>query len=82
MTPEVELRFEALRQLRLRIARQRGMPPYVICNDSTLKQLAQQAPADESALARIKGMGPYKIRMYGQAFLDVLRTEGKASARE
>ena len=82
MSREVEVRFEALRQLRTRIARERGMPPYIICHDSTLKQLALQAPADETALACVKGMGPYKIRMYGQAFLDVLRTEGKASARE
>jgi len=73
MTPEIEVRFEALRQLRTQIARERGMPPYIICHDSTLKALALQAPADEAALAGVKGLGPYKIRMYGQAFLDVLR---------
>jgi ATP-dependent DNA helicase RecQ len=75
MPPEVEVRFEALRQLRTQIAREKGMPAYVICHDSTLKQLALQAPVDESALAGVKGMGPYKIKMYGQAFLDVLRRE-------
>jgi ATP-dependent DNA helicase RecQ len=73
MSRDVEVRFEALRQLRTQIARERNMPPYVICHDSTLKQLALQAPADETALATVKGLGPYKIRMYGQAFLDVLR---------
>jgi ATP-dependent DNA helicase RecQ len=73
MTPEVEVRFEALRQIRTQIARERGMPPYIICHDSTLKQMALQAPADETALACVKGLGLYKIRMYGQAFLDVLR---------
>jgi ATP-dependent DNA helicase RecQ len=73
MTPEVEVRFEALRQIRTQIARDRGMPPYIICHDSTLKQMALQAPADETALAGVKGLGPYKIKMYGQAFLDVLR---------
>jgi len=73
MSPEIEIRFEALRQLRTRIAREKGMPPYVICHDSTLKQLALQAPADEAGLAGVKGLGPYKIKMYGQAFLDVLR---------
>jgi ATP-dependent DNA helicase RecQ len=51
------------------------MPPFVICHDSTLKRLALESPADETALARIKGMGSYKIRMYGQAFLEVLRHE-------
>ena len=49
------------------------LPAYVICHDSTLKELALQAPADEAGLAGVKGLGPYKIRMYGQAFLDVLR---------
>jgi ATP-dependent DNA helicase RecQ len=73
MDPKVETRFEALRQIRTQIARERGMPPYIICHDSTLKQLALQAPATEAALAAVKGLGPYKIRMYGQAFLDVLR---------
>jgi ATP-dependent DNA helicase RecQ len=75
MPPEVEVRFAALRNLRTQIARERNMPPYVICHDSTLKQLAMQAPADETGLAGVKGLGPYKIRMYGQAFLDVLRRE-------
>jgi ATP-dependent DNA helicase RecQ len=75
MSPEVETRFEALRTLRTQIARDRGMPPYIICHDSTLKQLALQAPANEAALACVKGLGPYKIRMYGHAFLDVLRRE-------
>jgi len=73
MSQEVEVRFAALRQLRTQIARERGMPAYVICHDSTLKELALQAPADEAALAMVKGLGAYKIRMYGQAFLDVLR---------
>lgn len=75
VTQEMEVRFEALRQLRARIARERGMPAYVICHDSTLKELAMQAPADEAGLAGVKGMGPYKIKMYGQAILDVLRRE-------
>jgi ATP-dependent DNA helicase RecQ len=74
MTHEMQLRFEALRQLRARIARERGMPAYVICHDSTLQELAREAPSSESALAGVKGMGPYKIKMYGQAFLDVLRS--------
>jgi ATP-dependent DNA helicase RecQ len=73
MSPEIEMRFQALRQLRMRIAREKGMPPYVICHDATLKQLAVLAPSDEAALAGVKGMGPNKIKMYGQAFLDVLR---------
>jgi ATP-dependent DNA helicase RecQ len=72
ITPEAEVRFEALRQLRAQIARERGLPAYVVCHDSTLKQLALLAPTNEEGLAGVKGMGPYKIKMYGQAFLEVL----------
>jgi ATP-dependent DNA helicase RecQ len=72
---EAQERFEALRELRARIARERGLPAYVICHDSTLKLIALSAPTDETALAGVKGMGPYKIKMYGAAFLEVLRRE-------
>ncbi len=76
MSPEIEVRFEALRELRTRIAREKGIsPPYVVCHDSTLKQLAIRKPRDAAALAGVKGMGPYKIKMYGEAFLDALRQE-------
>lgn len=75
MNDEAQQRFERLRELRARIARERGLPAYVICHDSTLKQLALQMPCDAAALAGVKGMGPYKIKMYGEAFLDVLRRQ-------
>jgi ATP-dependent DNA helicase RecQ len=67
-------RFEKLRALRLRIAQTRALPAYVICHDRTLKQIAIDAPADATALGRIKGMGPYKIKMYGEAFLEAMRS--------
>jgi ATP-dependent DNA helicase RecQ len=72
---DAQTRFERLRQLRAQIARTRGLPAYVVCHDTTLKQIASQSPADEISLGRIKGMGPYKIKMYGQAFLDALKSD-------
>jgi ATP-dependent DNA helicase RecQ len=71
--PETQARFEKLRQVRLEIARAKQLPPYVICHDSVLKTIARLVPADIESLQRIKGMGPYKIQMYGQAFLDAVR---------
>jgi len=73
--PEAVDRFERLRALRSRMAREKSLPPYVICHDTTLKELAQRAPATASDLESIRGMGPYKIKMYGQAFLDALRAD-------
>jgi ATP-dependent DNA helicase RecQ len=72
---ETQSTFERLRELRARIAREGNLPAFVICHDSTLKQLAIHKPRDAAALAGVKGMGPYKIKMYGEAFLDALKRE-------
>jgi ATP-dependent DNA helicase RecQ len=65
-------RFEKLRSLRSQLAREKQLPPYCVCHDSTLKQIARQAPGDLQSLERIKGMGPHKIKMYGDKILRAL----------
>jgi ATP-dependent DNA helicase RecQ len=70
---EAAIRFERLRALRTRLAREKSLPPYVICHDSTLKQIAARAPSDAMELGRIKGMGPAKVNQYGEAILAALR---------
>ena len=49
--------FEALRALRLRLARERGVPPYVIFHDTTLRELAKQKPTSLDALRHVYGVG-------------------------
>jgi ATP-dependent DNA helicase RecQ len=71
--PESLARFEKLRAKRLELARGKDLPPYVICHDSVLKEIALSPPADLEALQRVKGMGPYKVQAYGQALLDAVR---------
>ncbi len=71
--PETASRFERLRGVRLQLARERQLPSYRICHDSTLKAIAFNAPDDAAGLERIKGMGPHKVRMYGEAFLKALK---------
>jgi ATP-dependent DNA helicase RecQ len=73
LAPEAIDRFERLRAVRMRIARDKQLPPYCICHDSTLKLIAHFAPETIEALERVKGMGPYKVRMYGEAFLEAIR---------
>jgi ATP-dependent DNA helicase RecQ len=65
-------RFERLRAMRARIAREKNLPAFVVCHDSTLKRIAMDVPSDVAGLERIKGMGSYKVKMYGRAFLDAL----------
>ena len=76
LSPDAMARFERLRALRTQLAREKGLPSYCICHDSTLKLIADQAPGDVEALEQVKGMGPHKIKMYGRAFLQALREGG------
>jgi ATP-dependent DNA helicase RecQ len=71
--PDAVQRFERLRAARLQLARDRQLPPYCICHDTTLKLIARFPPGDVQGLERIKGMGPYKVKMYGEVFLSALR---------
>ena len=64
--------FAALREWRAGIARDEGMPAYVIAHDSTLAAIAEAKPSTLSALRRVKGMGPAKLEKYGDGILAVL----------
>jgi ATP-dependent DNA helicase RecQ len=72
LSPEAMQRFERLRAARTQIARDKQIPPYCVCHDSTLKLIAHFAPTDVEALEQVKGMGPYKVKQYGEAFLAAL----------
>ena len=65
--------FERLRALRLEIARARGVPPYVIFHDTTLRELARSRPASLEALRHVYGVGARKAEDLGAAVLDVIR---------
>ena len=64
--------FEILRQLRLRIAQQKGEPPFVIMSDKVLRQLAMYKPTTMQAFGNINGIGEFKCATYGPVFLPVI----------
>ena len=66
--------FEALRRVRLKLARERGVRPYVIFHDTTLREMADQRPSTLDDLHRIYGIGAKKAADFGDAFLDEIRT--------
>ena len=78
LSPEETDRFDRLRAARLRLAREKQLPPYVICHDKTLRLIAHFAPGDLDALEQVKGMGPHKVKLYGQALLGALRGDEDA----
>jgi ATP-dependent DNA helicase RecQ len=64
--------FDALRACRRDLAKQAGVPPYVIFHDSTLREMAQIRPINLTALGRVSGMGSRKLDSFGAAFLAVI----------
>ncbi|MDJ1180495.1 DNA helicase RecQ [Roseofilum sp. BLCC_M91] len=67
---EAELLFQNLKKLRKQLADEQGIPPYVIFADSTLMQMAQLRPQSLPALSKVSGVGSYKLRQYGEKFLE------------
>ncbi|MBA2258421.1 MAG: DNA helicase RecQ [Acidobacteria bacterium] len=65
--------FEDLRAVRLQIARARGVPPYVIFHDTTLRELARLKPQTLADLRTVYGVGARKAEDLGELFLAVLR---------
>ncbi len=65
--------FEALRALRMSLAQEQGVPPYVIFHDSVLMTMARRRPQTLEAFGTISGVGEQKLARYGEAFVDVIR---------
>jgi ATP-dependent DNA helicase RecQ len=68
--------FERLREMRLGLARARGVPPYVIFHDSTLRELARVKPRTLGELETVYGMGARKIESLGAVVLETIRAAG------
>jgi DNA helicase-2/ATP-dependent DNA helicase PcrA len=68
--------FGALKQWRLERAKADGVPAFVVFHDSTLVEIATQAPQSLAELASITGVGPTKLERYGTEVLQKLATAG------
>ena len=66
--------FDLLREVRLRLARDRGVPPYVIFHDTTLRDMVERRPKTIDDLYDVYGVGAKKAADFGDAFLDAIRT--------
>ncbi len=67
--------WQALRELRAQLAREQGVPAYVIFHDATLLQMLRERPRTMPELGAVSGIGAAKQARYGTAFLRVLRGE-------
>ena len=66
--------FETLRELRRRLADQRGVPPYLIFSDASLRDMARLRPRTPAAFLEVKGVGEWKAAEFGERFLAAIRS--------
>jgi ATP-dependent DNA helicase RecQ len=64
--------WQALKAKRLELAREQGVPPYVIFHDSTLLEIHNRKPQTLDEMGQISGIGQAKLQKYGDEFLQVL----------
>jgi len=76
--------FERLRQLRLNIAQEKGIPAYLVFNDASLKQMEADKPISGEEFMQIDGVGKQKFRDYGAAFIKEIEefTQTKPKAKK
>lgn len=64
--------FKALRELRKKVAQDKGLPPYVIFQDPSLEDMATKFPLSMEELVNINGVGKNKAKKFGQPFIDFI----------
>lgn len=69
---ESQALWDSLRELRLSLAREQEIPPYMIFHDSTLREMVDVRPQNLREFAAISGVGRSKLERYGESFLDRL----------
>ena len=74
--------FERLRQLRIQVAREEHLPPYIIFSDKTLHELAIYKPKSIAAFGTIYGVGENKQAKYGAIFVEAITGKNEERATE
>ncbi len=69
---ETEKLFSALKSMRLRLAREQSLPPYIVFSDSTLKDICRVKPVTEESLLDVNGIGKQKAEKYGRAVIETV----------
>ena len=72
--PQDAALFNALREWRLGVARQNGIPAYTVLNNRTLEEIARIRPRTKATLLLVHGIGPHKLEKYGQELLAMVET--------
>lgn len=74
--------FNVLREWRTEMSKKEGIPPYIICNNIQMANIAIKRPSFLNALQEIDGIGKAKIEKYGKEILQIIVSYGKPVANE
>ncbi len=77
IAPHESVLWDSLRETRARLAREQGVPAYVIFHDATLLQMLRDRPRDLDGFGAINGVGAAKLARYGEVFVQVLNTSAE-----
>ena len=77
-----EVLFGKLRGLRKQLADERGVPPYIVFSDVSLRQMARFYPATDREFSRISGVGDRKLREFGEMFLGEIAAHLQSNPRQ
>ncbi|MCW9035609.1 MAG: DNA helicase RecQ [Rhodospirillales bacterium] len=72
LTAEDETLLDSLKQLRLTLAKEKGVPAYVIFPDRTLEDMSARRPQNLEEFAEVHGVGESKLEKFGEVFLEVI----------
>jgi ATP-dependent DNA helicase RecQ len=75
LSPEAAPVFERLRAWRAAVAKESGVPAYVIFHDATLRQIATDLPSSLAELGKVSGVGENKLAKYGEGVLEALAAD-------
>lgn len=65
--------FEYLRKIRKNLADEQGYPPYIVLSDKSLHELTKMKPTTLQAFGHINGIGEFKIKKYGDTFINAIK---------
>lgn len=72
--------FDQLRALRMKLAQEAGVPPFVVFSDKTLRDMAARMPVTNDDFLEVNGVGLAKLERYGEAFMEEIKTSQMQNA--
>jgi ATP-dependent DNA helicase RecQ len=80
-TPKSES-FETFRELRTKLSKEEGVPPYIVFSDKTLLEISNTLPSSKEEFLNISGVGEMKLEKYGEVFLELCKSLKDAGTKE